>query len=103
MHYYFDTDSYYEELNRKKSKQKKINAILAIAFILTAMFISYVFWDIATENIRFSGGKIVDKYRDTKYGTSYITVLKDGKYRDLDISINDYLEYDIGDIYNAQE
>jgi len=80
-----------------------VDKIIAAFLILSLVGLGFVIADRLTENDRFSGGEIVDKYRETRYGTPYVTVLKDGEYRNLDISINDYLEYDIGDIYNAQE
>lgn len=83
--------------------ERHIDKIIVVLLVLSVIGLGFVVADRLTENDRFSGGKIVDKYRETRYGTPYVTVLKDGEYRDLDISVYDYLEYDIGDIYNAQE
>ena len=83
--------------------QRYIDKIIAALLILGVIGLGFVVADRLTENDRFSGGKIVDKYREARYGTPYVTVLKEGEYRNLDISIHDYLEYNIGDIYNAQE
>ena len=80
-----------------------VDKIFAAFLILSLVGLGFVVVDRLTENDRFSGGRIVDKYRETRYGTPYVTVLKNGEYRDLDISINNYLKYNIGDIYNAQE
>ena len=83
--------------------QRYIDKIIAAFLLLSLVGLGFVVADRLTENARFNGGTVVDKYRESRYGTPYVTVLKDSEYRNLDISIDDYLNYNIGDTYNAQE
>ena len=96
---YFDTHLY--QIKSEES-YKRTEIILIILLLLALIFGGYVFWDRATEHIRFTGGTVVDKYRD-KYGCPYVLVLKEDSYRGLDVTNGEYLKYDIGDIYSAQE
>ena len=49
----------------------------------------------------FENGTIADKYRG-RYGTPNLVIEKNGDYGDVKVTEEDYLEYDIGEIY-AQE
>ena len=49
----------------------------------------------------FENGTIADKYRG-RYGTPHLVIEKNGDYGDVKVTEEDYLEYDIGEIY-AQE
>ena len=49
----------------------------------------------------FENGIVADKYRG-RYGTPHLVIEKDGDYGTVNVTEEDYFEYDIGEIY-AQE
>lgn len=87
MYYYYDKDTSLIAVTIA-------GVLLAIIFFLTIAVNSCT-------SATFENGTIADKYRG-RYGTPHLVIEKNGDYGDVKVTEEDYLEYDIGEIY-AQE
>lgn len=74
---------------------------VTIAGVLIAIILFLAITVNSCTSATFENGTIVDKYRG-RYGTPHLIIEKNGDYGDVEVTEEDYFEYDIGEIY-AQE
>lgn len=78
---------------------------LLITVVITGVLLVIILFLAITVNsctsITFKNGTVADKYRE-QYGAPHLVIEKDGDYGDINVTEEDYLKYDIGEVY-AQE
>ena len=76
-----------------------------VTVMVAGILIAIIFFLAITVNsctsATFENGTVADKYRG-RYGTPHLVIEKDGDYGTVNVTEEEYLEYDIGEIY-AQE